>query len=144
MVNGSQQILLLPETKAEGNYSEQDEDEAGRIRDKLRKDGAYDGAYDGACEVKGRWLFALQAPIMLLTFSVMTFLAGLCSVVFSPLAHHLTWDSEAKASLLCVKFLSGHYRTDRIIQIALAFGTAGILGSAIFYSTSRIIHSLFR
>lgn len=136
MVNGSQQILLLPETKAEGNYSEQDEDEAGRIRDKLRKDGAH--------EVKGRWLFALQAPIMLLTFSVMTFLAGLCSVVFSPLAHHLTWDSEAKASLLCVKFLSGHYRTDRIIQIALAFGTAGILGLAIFYSTSRIVHSLFR
>ena len=112
MVNGSQQILLLPETKAEGNYSEQDEDEAGRIRDKLRKDEAHDGAY----EVKGRWLFALQAPIMLLTFSVMTFLAGLCSVVFSPLAHHLTWDSEAKASLICVKFLSGHYRTEKLYR----------------------------
>ena len=95
VVNGSQQILLLPETKAGGYYSDRDEDEARSIQDRLRKDGAY--------EVKRRWLFALQAPMMLLTLSVMTFLAGLCSVIFSPLAHHLAWNSEAKVSLLCVK-----------------------------------------
>ena len=136
VVNGSQQILLLPETRAEGCYSDRDEDEARSIRDRLRKDEAN--------EVTRRWVFALQAPMMLLTLSVISFLAGLCSVIFSPLAHHLTWNSEAKVSLLCAKSLLGHCYSKKSIQIALVFGTAGILASAIFYSTSMITHSLFR
>ena len=41
-------------------------------------------------------VFALQAPIMLLTLSVMAFLIGLCSVVFAPLAMHAGWDDNAK------------------------------------------------
>ena len=41
-------------------------------------------------------VFALQAPIMLLTLSVMAFLAGLCSVIFAPLASPPVWDDEAK------------------------------------------------
>ena len=43
-------------------------------------------------------VFALQAPIMLLTLSVLSFLVGLCSVVFAPLANHLAWDDNAKVS----------------------------------------------
>lgn len=43
-------------------------------------------------------VFALQAPIMLLTLSVLSFLVGLCSVVFAPLANHLAWDDNAKVN----------------------------------------------
>ena len=41
-------------------------------------------------------IFALQAPIMFLSGSVVFFLAGLCSVVFAPLAQNLAWDGNAK------------------------------------------------
>ena len=41
-------------------------------------------------------VFALQAPIMLLSLSVMAFLAGLCSVIFAPLANSPVWDDNAK------------------------------------------------
>ena len=45
-------------------------------------------------------IFALQAPIMLLSLSVMAFLAGLCSVVFAPLSSEPVWDENAK---VCAK-----------------------------------------
>ena len=50
---------------------------------------------------KPNWLhvFALQAPIMLLTFAAFFFFAGVCAVVFAPLARHLIWGDEAKASI---------------------------------------------
>ena len=41
-------------------------------------------------------VFALQAPIMLLSMAVLSFLAGLCSVIFAPLAKRLAWDDDAK------------------------------------------------
>ena len=41
-------------------------------------------------------IFALQAPIMLLTLSVLAFLTGLCSVVFAPLADQPFWGDNAK------------------------------------------------
>ena len=41
-------------------------------------------------------VFALQAPMMLLSLSVVAFLAGLCSVIFAPLATKLAWDGNAK------------------------------------------------
>jgi hypothetical protein len=53
---------------------------------------------DGHGNLKARYVFALQAPIMLLTFSVLLFLAGLCSTVCSPLARKLEWNSDAKVS----------------------------------------------
>lgn len=37
------------------------------------------------------YVYALQTPIMLLTFSVMTFLAG------RPLARNLAWNDDTKA-----------------------------------------------
>ena len=44
-------------------------------------------------------LFALQAPIMCLTYSIVFFLAGLASVVLSPVAKNPEWNSEAKVSV---------------------------------------------
>ena len=41
-------------------------------------------------------LFALQAPLMCLTYSIFFFLAGLASVVLSPLAHNPGWNADAK------------------------------------------------
>ena len=41
-------------------------------------------------------VFALQAAMMFLAGAVVFFLAGLCSVVFAPLAIHLAWNDEAK------------------------------------------------
>ena len=40
--------------------------------------------------------FALQTPLLLLWFAVATFLAGLFSVVFSPLGSSLEWGDDAK------------------------------------------------
>ena len=56
----------------------------------------------------------------------------------------LAQNAEAKAGLLCVVSLFDHYCAEKSTQIALVFGTAGIFATAIFYSTSMIIHSLFR
>ena len=44
-------------------------------------------------------VFALQAPIMLLTLSFMAYLAGLCSVIFAPLALQPVWGDNAKVWL---------------------------------------------
>lgn len=43
-------------------------------------------------------LFALQAPFMCMTYSIALFLAGLTSVVLSPLARQPMWDDDAKVS----------------------------------------------
>ena len=45
-------------------------------------------------------VFTLQAPIMFLTMSVMTFLTGVCAAVYSPLAQHVAWDKDAKVNRL--------------------------------------------
>ena len=44
-------------------------------------------------------VFALQVPIMLLALAVVTFIAGLCSVVFAPLARQAVWDDNAKVCM---------------------------------------------
>lgn len=116
VVNGSQQILVLPGEKS--TRSQTDIEQEKRAANVVK------------CRIKGHrpdglnnsYVYALQSPIMLLTFSVATFLAGLFSVIFSPLAHSLTWDSQAK--------------------IALVFGIASIAAIMVFYTTSVLIHSL--
>jgi len=90
IVNGSQQILVL---SRERNDSSQDDLEHDiklviLIREKIR-----------VCPIdalKNLYVYALQTPIMLLTFSVTTFLAGLSSVIFSPLAQTIAWGDDAK------------------------------------------------
>lgn len=116
VVNGSQQILVLPGEKRIRSQTDiqQEEDAAKVVQDRIK------GHDPGA--LKNLYVYALQSPIMLLTLSVATFLAGLFSVVFSPLARNLAWDDHAK--------------------IAVMFGTASIVAIAVFYTTSVIIHSL--
>jgi hypothetical protein len=61
---------------------------------------------------------------MLLTFSVLAFLAGMCSTIFSPLAQKLAWDDDAKISLM--------------------FGVGSLVALGTFASTSTFIYALFR
>ncbi|KAL8936592.1 MAG: hypothetical protein Q9216_004853 [Gyalolechia sp. 2 TL-2023] len=68
-------------------------------------------------------VFALQAPLMLLTLSVMSFLTGLSAVVFAPLANQKGWGNDA--------------------NIALLFGIAGFLCLGIFVVSSYLVHGLF-
>ncbi|KAL8765063.1 MAG: hypothetical protein Q9194_006693 [Teloschistes cf. exilis] len=44
---------------------------------------------------KKRFVFAIQCPLMFFSYSVATFLSGLFSVVFSPLAGKATWSDDA-------------------------------------------------
>lgn len=94
IVSGSQQLWVLPRTDL--NNSRSDAEKNKRRRELL---SFIEKLQSGDGEPKARYLFALQAPIMLLTFSVMAFLAGLCAVVYSPLATRLVWDENAKVSV---------------------------------------------
>ena len=46
----------------------------------------------------GLHVFTLQAPFMMMTLAFVAFLAGLCSVVFSPLVQ-LAWNDAAMVKL---------------------------------------------
>ena len=48
---------------------------------------------------------ALQAPFTLLSLAVLAFLAGLCSVVFAPLATQLIWDDHARVRVKLLPFI---------------------------------------
>lgn len=105
--------------------------DALRVRNRLIK------VTDNGRSVKPRtrFIFMLQAPIMLLTFSVMTYLAGLCSVVFSPLGMDLHWDSNAKnRPRACWSRPSANCS-----QIAMVFGVTSLLTIAVFVSTSKLV-----
>lgn len=43
-------------------------------------------------------LLCWQLPIMFLCYSILCFLTGLCSVVYSPLARNLRWNDDSKVS----------------------------------------------
>ncbi|KAL8836069.1 MAG: hypothetical protein Q9176_006526 [Flavoplaca citrina] len=110
IVMGSQQMLLLPSQYLPGDPNGSHEraealDPKNRYDQELKfKDDQYSHAVvkrlcdtsrdDGA--PNSILLFAMQTPEMLLSGSVMTFLAGVCSVVFAPLAAELVWDENAK------------------------------------------------
>jgi len=44
-------------------------------------------------------IFSWQVPIMLLCYAVISFLAGLCVVVYSPIAGKVEWNADAKVSI---------------------------------------------
>lgn len=83
VVLGAQQTILIP--------AEVDEKTACRLRERLESDTKDMPRQD--------MLFILQSPIMCLSLSVACFLAGLTSVVISPLARHPVWGMEAKVGL---------------------------------------------
>ena len=80
-------MLLLPGAKT-GRLSETDYRQAEIVRRKMA------GSRRG--EVNYLYIYVLQTPLMLLVFSVLIFVAGLCATVFSPLAYELAWDDDAK------------------------------------------------
>ena len=82
IVTGSQQMLLLSGSR--------DVDDGLMLEMLSTPDRA------GRARPRAAAVFALQAPLMLLTLSVMAFLAGLWAIVFSPLRAHLAWDDSAK------------------------------------------------
>ena len=93
IISGSQQLWLLPRLGDQPSAREDErlkqtqgvDDLMERLRSTTRPG-----------RLKTRYLFTLQAPLLLLTFSVMTFLGGLCSLVYSPLSRTLKWDDQAK------------------------------------------------
>ena len=93
-------MLLLPgaitTTTTTRALSEHDYSQAARIREKIA------GSRRG--ELNYLYVYVLQAPLMLLGFSVLTFVAGLCCVVFSPLGRGVIWGDDAKVSVFVLLF----------------------------------------
>ena len=90
-------------------------------------------------------LFALQAPLMCLTYSIIFFLAGLTSVVLSPLAENPGWNSDAKVS-------KGHHNVLHLcvyvgailtmLQTTVLFLVASSVLFVTFISTSFVLSDL--
>lgn len=107
---GSQQMLLLPserppqETNDDSEGTEATESKNRYERElKLKEERYLHAVVKRLCDTRrddGAPNFILvsmmQAPEMLLTGSVITFLGGLCSVIFAPLANQTVWDDNAK------------------------------------------------
>jgi hypothetical protein len=95
IVCGSQQLLLLPKAEEDVTQSPSDmqkrQENFAKIKARLTRSDR-----DSHSQLRLGAIFTLQAPIMLMTFSVMTFLSGLLSVVFSPVAREPRWDGDAK------------------------------------------------
>ena len=87
---GVQQSLVLPEAEALDKMS-YDEVETMRL--------AFLGDAQTSESPSYSVLVAWQVPIMLLGYAVLSFVAGLCSVVLTPLARDTRWDAEAKVGL---------------------------------------------
>lgn len=122
IISSSQQLWILPRLDL-GTLSDVREKHR-RIEDlsafvhRVQKTNGRSGT------LKPKYIFALQAPIMLLTLSVLAFLAGMCSTIYSPLAQRLAWNDDAK--------------------ISLVFGIGSVAALGIFASTSTFIYALFR
>ncbi|KAL9061135.1 MAG: hypothetical protein Q9162_000280 [Coniocarpon cinnabarinum] len=67
-------------------------------------------------------VFALQCPLMMLSFSVLSFLAAMCSTIFGPLVVAIRWDDNAKT--------------------ALTFGIFGLFTLLVFLYCSQYIYRL--
>ncbi|KPI39938.1 uncharacterized protein AB675_11377 [Cyphellophora attinorum] len=118
IISGSQQLWILPRVDASPSNS----DAGKKRREELVSFIARLSNDEGG--PKSKYVFALQTPIMLLTFSVMAFLAGLCAVVYSPLAARLAWDDDAKTAVL--------------------FTIASIVAGGAFAAGSTFVYALFR
>lgn len=62
-------------------------------------------------------LFAWQAPMMCLCYSIILFLAGLTAVVISPFASIGTWGDEAKVGF-CISVISCFLPNERYADMA--------------------------
>ena len=94
IIVGAQQAMFMPDTV--------DTEAAQEFR---RRHIANNGS-EKRPEPRQIMLFVWQAPLMCLSYSIVFFLAGLTSVVLSPLAQRPGWNAEAKvcASILRQRF----------------------------------------
>ena len=92
ILTGAQQCLVLPDAETLASLT-LEEVESMRLSFTGR---AKPLDKPGVCT-----LFAWQIPMMLLSYAVICFLAGLCSVVLSPLARNPHWSGDAKVSVPC-------------------------------------------
>ena len=111
IVTGSQQMLVLPGERPHESDEEFDTSTGLDSKERHDREGKeFDKQYLQAVVRRLRdtrhddrpnplLVFALQAPIMLLTLSFMAYLAGLCSVIFAPLALQPVWGDNAKVRL---------------------------------------------
>ena len=145
IVMGSQQLLVLPNDRPLGSeeespMGEKDGREPGESETQLEaviarlRNTSHDNHPNAIL------IFALQAPIMLLTLSVLAFLVGLASVIFAPLARQLVWDDSAKVRR---KPAPERSIAETLKQIALYFGIGGVMSIVIFISSSFLLHGLF-
>lgn len=82
---------------------------------------------------------------MCLSYAILCFLAGLASVVISPLASRLVWDNDAKVwPLIPVKL--GRYLNVllTLLKTVTVFLMAGVLASSSFVVASFGAHHLTR
>jgi hypothetical protein len=92
---GAQQALVLygMTPDARGDHSEVEDSTTDSIRRRFQ--ASRDENLPSL-----RMLFVWQVPIMFLGYSVLTFLTGYCSVIFSPLTEQTGWNADAKVSYL--------------------------------------------
>lgn len=84
---GAQQTLVLPEVDAVQLWDRSQLDNAKK---------SLAGVDQSDRHVSGAALFAWQSHIMLLAYSIVSYVAGLFSVVLSPLAQRPVWGNDAK------------------------------------------------
>lgn len=86
---GAQQSLVLPDPNSLEILSFGALDEMRRTL--IRSDARFD-------QSSRLMTFVWQLPVMVLGYSVFTYLAGLCAVVLSPFAAETAWNDETKVS----------------------------------------------
>ncbi len=137
IVSSSQQLWILPRldlsTFTNAHEKQRWIDDVSVFVQRVQKSS-------GRGTLRAKYIFALQAPIMLLTFSVLAFLAGMCSIIFSPLAQQLEWNSDAKVSTES----PFNHAANEDDKISCMFGTASVVALGVFVSTSSFIYALFR
>ena len=91
---GSQQLLVLPSLKyVERPLNRSQKESLRHVWERLARSRGEDG------KPSGLQVVALQAPLMVLSLAVLAFFAGLCSVIFAPLAQQLVWNDDAKVGI---------------------------------------------
>ena len=88
ILTGAQQTLVLVSADS---ISELGPSEIQEIRASLASRTGHERPRPSAFAV-----FSWQVPLMLLCYCILCFLAGLCSIVYSPLSKKLAWSSDLK------------------------------------------------
>ena len=105
---------------------------ATRFQDRCRADGRPSSYH----------IITLQVPFMVLQLAGVTYIGGLCSVIFAPLAYYPGWNDFSKVSTSRSNYIASLLMLNA--QVAVTFGILGGFCLAIWFPTSYHVHSLFR